>query len=233
MPEHALRARRRSRLGPTMEDCPCYSAEPAFQGHAYGSSTRLWASQAWHGMTVKNLKGSCRFGEDVLETMLGWTDKLLLTQRKGARELSVLDLGTGNGIFALKMADLGYKNLTGCDYSPASIRLAVAIAKKAGVSSIRWIQDDLLETGIADRYLVLMSSKRRHACCVENMEVALSILLRVLIFGLSATSIRSKRARQYKHQALNKSTSCFLISSIASAENKPAETSIHPKTSCK
>ena len=96
-----------------------------------------------------------RFGEDVLETMLAWTDQLLRGRESNARQLSILDLGTGNGLFAIRLADLGYQNLTGCDYSAASIELAHTIADKSGQKSIQWVQDDLLESGISKRYFFM------------------------------------------------------------------------------
>lgn len=84
--------------------------------------------------------------------MADWTDKLLQARSNHAKDLSLLDLGTGNGTFAVRMAEMGYQSLAGVDYSQASITLAEAIACKAGLPNIRWIKDDLLETGISDRY---------------------------------------------------------------------------------
>lgn len=42
---------------------------------------------------------------------------------------SILDLGCGNGHLLLDLAELGFEDLTGIDYSPAAIRLATAVAK--------------------------------------------------------------------------------------------------------
>lgn len=84
--------------------------------------------------------------------MVAWTDQLLLSKRDDARDLSVLDLGTGNGLFVIRLAELGYRRLTGCDYSAASIALANAVALKAGATGIQWILDDILESGIQKRY---------------------------------------------------------------------------------
>ncbi|KAF9379910.1 hypothetical protein BGX21_002521 [Mortierella sp. AD011] len=41
---------------------------------------------------------------------------------------SVLDLGCGNGHLLLDLAELGFEDLTGIDYSPAAIQLARAVA---------------------------------------------------------------------------------------------------------
>lgn len=42
---------------------------------------------------------------------------------------SVLDLGCGNGHLLLDLAELGFEDLTGIDYSPAAITLARTVAK--------------------------------------------------------------------------------------------------------
>ncbi|KAF9895900.1 hypothetical protein BX616_008587, partial [Lobosporangium transversale] len=42
---------------------------------------------------------------------------------------SILDLGCGNGHLLLDLAELGFEDLTGIDYSPAAIQLARTIAK--------------------------------------------------------------------------------------------------------
>lgn len=93
----------------------------------------------------------CRFGKEVLDTMLTWMDELLMARCDNAKDLLILDLGTGNGIFPIRLAKLGYKNLAGCDYSQASIRLAEAIAQKTGTANIRWLQDDILDSRIEAR----------------------------------------------------------------------------------
>lgn len=49
---------------------------------------------------------------------------------------SVLDLGCGNGHLLLDLAELGFEDLTGIDYSPAAIRLATAVAKDRGFEDI-------------------------------------------------------------------------------------------------
>ena len=113
----------------------------------------------------------CRFGEDVLETMLAWTDQLLGSRSAKAHKLPILDLGTGNGLFAMKLATLGYQNLTGCDYSAASIKLAQAIAEKAGQTGIKWVQDDLLDSGIDDRYFNLLCKSADKTCSDCGLEI--------------------------------------------------------------
>lgn len=42
----------------------------------------------------------------------------------------------------------------GSDYSEASIKLARAIADRRGITSVRWVIDDLLHSGLTDRCAV-------------------------------------------------------------------------------
>ena len=83
--------------------------------------------------------------------MVEWTDHILQQRSSDAKALEILDLGTGNGSFLFRLARLGYSNLTGCDYSKASIALAKAIAARSGNMDIRWLEDDFLDTKITSR----------------------------------------------------------------------------------
>ena len=82
--------------------------------------------------------------------MVAWVDELL-TARSAGRGVSILDLGTGNGLFLVEMAKLGYTNLTGTDYSKASIVLAQAIAERHGLKHVQWVVDDLLNSTLTAR----------------------------------------------------------------------------------
>ena len=94
---------------------------------------------------------ACRFGSDVLETMASWTDELLKSRSPDSATLAILDVGTGNGSFLFEMAQRGYRQLTGSDYSAASVQLATEIAARRRVDTITWVQDDLLATQLAGR----------------------------------------------------------------------------------
>lgn len=48
--------------------------------------------------------------------------------------LSICDLGTGNAVLLVALSQLGYRRLTGSDYSTASIQLAEAVLAKRGLS---------------------------------------------------------------------------------------------------
>lgn len=103
--------------------------------------------------------------------MLAWTDQLLRSRSANAQNLPILDLGTGNGLFAMRLATLGYQNVTGCDYSAASTKLAQAIAEKSGQTGIKWVQDDLLDSGIDDRYFNLSCKQADKACSDRSLEI--------------------------------------------------------------
>lgn len=49
-------------------------------------------------------------------------------------DLTILDLGTGNAVLLVALAQHGYRNLTGSDYSTASIQLSQAVLAKHGLS---------------------------------------------------------------------------------------------------
>jgi len=56
-----------------------------------------------------------RFGEDVMDTMLRFTvDQTTASFRdKSQADLSILDIGTGNGVLPLELASLGHSRVTG------------------------------------------------------------------------------------------------------------------------
>ena len=94
---------------------------------------------------------ACRFGSNVLETMASWTDELLKSRSPDSAALAILDVGTGNGSFLFELAQRGYRQLTGSDYSAASIQLAAEIAARRRVDTITWVQDDLLAAQLSGR----------------------------------------------------------------------------------
>lgn len=81
---------------------------------------------------IKNYKshgdvGEIWFDEDSQQRIVDW----LLKQEENVDKQSarVLDLGCGNGMFLVALANEGFTQLTGCDYSPKAIELAEGIAK--------------------------------------------------------------------------------------------------------
>ncbi|KAH8405126.1 hypothetical protein KR222_004196 [Zaprionus bogoriensis] len=82
---------------------------------------------------IKNYKshgdvGEIWFDEDSQQRIVDW----LLKQQDGSvdkQTARVLDLGCGNGMFLIALAQEGFSQLSGCDYSPKAIELAEGIAK--------------------------------------------------------------------------------------------------------
>ena len=86
--------------------------------------------------------------------MSSWTRKILalspacprifqLTCMAQKEDLAILDLGTGNAVLLVALAQQGYRNLTGSDYSAASIELSRAVLVKHGLTGevalvVRW-----------------------------------------------------------------------------------------------
>ncbi|OAQ22640.1 S-adenosyl-L-methionine-dependent methyltransferase [Linnemannia elongata AG-77] len=77
--------------------------------------------------------GEIWFGEDSAVKMVDWVEE----HYEGEKETcAILDLGCGNGHLLLDLAELGFEDLTGIDYSPAAIELAKAVAEDKEVDHI-------------------------------------------------------------------------------------------------
>ncbi|KAM4592037.1 EEF1A lysine methyltransferase 2 [Odontesthes bonariensis] len=75
--------------------------------------------------------GEIWFGEESMIRVLRWMDKARIPENA-----AVLDIGTGNGAFLVELAKHGYKNLTGIDYSPASVKLARNVLQAEGLTDV-------------------------------------------------------------------------------------------------
>ena len=75
---------------------------------------------------VTCLKASMpRFGEDVMETMLHFTtDQIRAGLGDVAQaQVSILDIGTGNGVLPLELASLGHSTVTGARHETDTVFL--------------------------------------------------------------------------------------------------------------
>ena len=70
-----------------------------------------------------------------MHTMVGWLHDML-SQRANCKSSPVLDVGTGNALLPLQLAQLGYSNLTGSDYSAQSIALSRRILQRHNQTQI-------------------------------------------------------------------------------------------------
>ncbi|XP_034008086.1 EEF1A lysine methyltransferase 2 isoform X1 [Trematomus bernacchii] len=83
--------------------------------------------------------GEIWFGEESMSRVLRWMDKAKIPE-----DSSVLDIGTGNGAFLVELAKHGYSNLTGIDYSPASVELSRNVLKAEDLTDVPVKEMDFL-----------------------------------------------------------------------------------------
>ncbi|KAK0144019.1 EEF1A lysine methyltransferase 2 [Merluccius polli] len=83
--------------------------------------------------------GDIWFGEQSMSRVIRWMEKAKIPQNA-----SILDIGTGNGVFLLELAKEGYTNITGIDYSAASVALAKDILQAEDLNNISVKEVDFL-----------------------------------------------------------------------------------------
>ncbi|KAK3563158.1 hypothetical protein QTP86_016400, partial [Hemibagrus guttatus] len=79
--------------------------------------------------------GEIWFGEESMNRVIRWIEK-----QNTPENAAILDIGTGNGIFLVELAKHGFMNLTGIDYSSASVELATNVLAEEGLTNIK-VQD--------------------------------------------------------------------------------------------
>ncbi|XP_061600608.1 EEF1A lysine methyltransferase 2 [Cololabis saira] len=110
-------------------------------------TSKLGTKEYWEEAYQKELEtfkdigdiGEIWFGEESMSRVLRWMDKA-----KIAENAAILDIGTGNGAFLVELIKHGYKNLTGIDYSPASVELARSVLRAEGLTDITIKEMDFL-----------------------------------------------------------------------------------------
>ncbi|KAL0924177.1 hypothetical protein M5K25_004986 [Dendrobium thyrsiflorum] len=119
--------------------------------------------------------GEVWFGAEVMDTLVAWTKRLYLNlpqyriavdnnDGKYASDdisnhlsgWSVLDIGTGNGLLLQELAKIGFSDLTGTDYSEGAIELSRNLAARNGISHIKFLVDDVLETKLDKKFQLVM-----------------------------------------------------------------------------
>ncbi|KAM5321481.1 EEF1A lysine methyltransferase 2 isoform 2-T5 [Glossophaga mutica] len=109
-------------------------------GGADFAPSALGTRQHWDAVYERGLnnfqeygdRGEIWFGEESMNRLIRWMQK-----QKIPLDASVLDIGTGNGVFLVKLAKLGFSNITGIDYSPPAIQLSGSVIEKEGLSNIK------------------------------------------------------------------------------------------------
>ncbi|RUP50357.1 S-adenosyl-L-methionine-dependent methyltransferase [Jimgerdemannia flammicorona] len=116
--------------------------------------------------------GEVWFGEDSVEKMIDWVNCTIPD-----RTSSILDLGCGNGHLLLELATLSYTDLTGIDYSPLAVQLAISIAQGRDLAHIRYETVDFLADleGVwskGKRFDVVLDKGTYDAICLNPMQTA-------------------------------------------------------------
>lgn len=83
--------------------------------------------------------GEIWFGEESMDRVIRWMEAENIP-----KNASILDIGTGNGIFLMELAKNGYSNLTGIDYSKTAVELTTNILKEEGLKNINIQVEDFL-----------------------------------------------------------------------------------------
>ncbi|XP_046396710.1 EEF1A lysine methyltransferase 2 [Ischnura elegans] len=117
-------------------------------------SSELGTKEYWdnaYDMEIKNFKefgdvGEIWFGEGCASRITKW-----LESNESNKSESVVDLGCGNGMLLMKLAENGWKDLTGVDYSQSAIDLAKGIAKSEEVSISYQVWDILSSEEVFQR----------------------------------------------------------------------------------
>ncbi|XP_023864403.1 EEF1A lysine methyltransferase 2 [Salvelinus sp. IW2-2015] len=83
--------------------------------------------------------GEIWFGEESMDRVLRWMEKEEIPE-----DAAILDIGTGNGVLLVELAKSGYTNLTGIDYSAASVKLARSVLQTEDFSNVEVKEVDFL-----------------------------------------------------------------------------------------
>uniref|UniRef100_A0A8C6FHC3 EEF1A lysine methyltransferase 2 n=1 Tax=Moschus moschiferus TaxID=68415 RepID=A0A8C6FHC3_MOSMO len=119
---------------PSLSEC-CGSEGDGFVPSALGTR------EHWDAVYKRELQtfqeygdtGEIWFGEESMTRLIRWMQK-----HKIPLDASVLDIGTGNGVFLVELeAEFGFSDVTGIDYSPSAIQLSGSIIEKEGLSNIK------------------------------------------------------------------------------------------------
>ncbi|KAJ2161998.1 Protein-lysine N-methyltransferase efm4 [Coemansia sp. RSA 552] len=112
---------------------------------SFGAS-RLGRKEHWNSVYDREIGnfeengdiGEVWFGEDAESKMVKWVCDNI---KEDAR---ILDVGCGNGHLLLELADEGFGNLTGTDYSAQAVKLAQSIAQSQDHGEIMFLEQDFL-----------------------------------------------------------------------------------------
>ncbi|KAI3854882.1 hypothetical protein MKW92_004103 [Papaver armeniacum] len=156
------------------KEAPDAEVEPSVLGlQSYWDSTYAEELANFH---EHGHAGEVWFGADVMDTVAAWTKNLCTnvspdnvqdlandvsksdseTHSADLSTWSVLDIGTGNGLFLQEFAKQGFTDLTGTDYSEGAVDLARGLAERDGFTNITFMVDDILETKLERQFRLVV-----------------------------------------------------------------------------
>lgn len=94
--------------------------------------------------------GEIWFGDDIVSRIIRWMET---SNSKVEKDSKLLDIGCGNGMFLIELANEGFTNLHGVDYSEKAVELAKAIADKQNIN-INFSVQNVLE-GLKDKFDII------------------------------------------------------------------------------
>lgn len=121
--------------------------------------------------------GEIWFGEDILDRLLRWITSCSCVTKTS----NIVDIGCGNGVLLTELANSGFVNLLGVDYSEKGIVLAKEIAKKQDLNInyavgnvlepdfYNGLFDVVLDKGTYDAVSLSTDSKRNREAYIDNV----------------------------------------------------------------
>lgn len=127
--------------------------------------------QEYDNFTSHGDVGEVWFGENVTRRILRWFRETDSGREPQTR--SIIDLGCGNGILLQELSKVGYRDLTGVDYSAEAIRLATEVASSnLPHAAIRFQVGDILEVRES---ACAAFNKKYHVCTDKGTYDAISL----------------------------------------------------------
>jgi len=129
---------------------------------------REWVKRRKNREPIQYITGKAGFYNLILEV----TQDVLIPRPESERlveilietiskkaNISILDIGTGSGCLALALGkEIPKANITGIDKSSKAIKIAKLNAKKLKIDNVKFLQLDLFEDSIMEKYDILISN---------------------------------------------------------------------------
>ena len=108
--------------------------------------------------------GEIWFGKGITKRMVTWLNEKFPSKK----DTYIIDVGCGNGFMLVSLLKLGFKKLTGVDYSDDAIALAKKIASQVeGGSSIVYQKQNILSDQMLGKFDVVIDKGTYDAICLN------------------------------------------------------------------